>query len=123
NAILADTGWDVEQKGLGGAPPIRVVAGAKRHVTMDRALRLLGLGTGSIAEIPADGQGRMDVGSVRAVLQEHAAPTIVCVKLGEVNTGSCDAVEEIADLVQGTGAWLHVDGAFGLWAATSPARA
>jgi glutamate/tyrosine decarboxylase-like PLP-dependent enzyme len=123
NSVLADVGWDVEQAGLTGAPPIRVVAGARRHVTIDRALRLLGLGTGSITEIPADGQGRMDIGDLRTVLEEHATPTIVCAKLGEVNTGSCDAVGEIADLVEGTGVWLHVDGAFGLWAAASRARA
>jgi glutamate/tyrosine decarboxylase-like PLP-dependent enzyme len=123
NSVLADVGWDVEQAGLTGAPPIRVVAGARRHVTIDRALRLLGLGTGSITEIPADGQGRMNMRDLRTVLEEHATPTIVCAKFGEVNTGSCDAVGEIADLVEGTGAWLHVDGAFGLWAVAARARA
>ena len=120
NSVLADAGWDVEHSGLVGAPPIRVLAGAKRHVTIDRALRLLGIGAGSVVEIAADDQGRMDVRELRTVLEQEAEPTIVCAQVGEVNSGSLDAVGEIADLVEGTGAWLHVDGAFGLWAAASP---
>ena len=123
NAVLADVGWNVEEAGLATAPPIRVLAGAKRHATIDRALRLLGLGTGAIAEIAADGQGRMDIAQLSAALAESAGPTIVCAQLREVNTGSFDAAREIADVLEGTGAWLHVDGAFGLWAAASDAHA
>jgi glutamate/tyrosine decarboxylase-like PLP-dependent enzyme len=120
HGVLAGAGWDVERDGLAGAPPIRVVAGAKRHVTIDRALRLLGIGTGAIVEIAADAQGRMDLAGLRAALGEGERPTIVCTQLGEVNSGSFDPVSEIADLAHDSGAWLHVDGAFGLWAAASP---
>jgi glutamate/tyrosine decarboxylase-like PLP-dependent enzyme len=118
--VLRAVGHDVERDGLVGAPPIRVLAGAKRHGTIGRALRLVGLGTGCIHEVPADGEGRMLVDALRAELAAGDGPTIVCAQLGEVNTGACDDLEAIADAVEGTGAWLHVDGAFGLWAAASP---
>ena len=117
--VLAAHGWDVESDGLRGAPPIRVVAGAKRHVTVNRALRLLGLGTGSIVEVPADDQGRMRPDVLRDALRA-GGPTIVCAQAGEVNTGAFDPLGEIADAAVEAGAWLHVDGAFGLWAAASP---
>ncbi len=120
HAVLADAGWDVEQAGLSGAPPIRVLAGAKRHVTIDRALRLLGIGTASVVEIRSDDKARMDVAELRKELAAGVGPTVVCAQLGEVNTGSFDPIGEIADVVEGTGAWLHLDGAFGLWAAASP---
>jgi glutamate/tyrosine decarboxylase-like PLP-dependent enzyme len=110
----------VEEKGLTGAPPIRVFAGEKAHSTFPRALRFIGLGTGSIERIPADGQGRMRTDALRDALAAHDGPAIVCAKAGEVNTGSCDAFDEIADVAESAGAWLHVDGAFGLWAAASP---
>ncbi len=117
--VLAATGWDVERDGLQGAPPIRVVAGAKRHVTVNRALRLLGLGTGSVVEVPADDQGRIRPDVLRDAVRVEG-PTIVCAQAGEVNTGAFDPLEEIAEAAAETGAWLHVDGAFGLWAAASP---
>ncbi len=120
HAVLADAGWDVERDGLSGAPAIRVLGGARRHVTIDRALRLLGFGTASIVEVPSDDQGRMDVAALRDALAGGDGPTIVCAQLGEVNSGSFDPIAEIADAVAGTGAWLHADGAFGLWAAASP---
>jgi glutamate/tyrosine decarboxylase-like PLP-dependent enzyme len=120
HAVLGGAGWDVEHAGLSGAPPIRILAGAKRHVTIDRALRLLGIGTGSILEIPSDDQGRMDVAELRKAMAAGDGPIVVCAQLGEVNSGSFDPIGEIADAVEGTGAWLHVDGAFGLWAAASP---
>jgi len=119
--VLGDAGWDVPADGLAGAPPIRVVVGAKRHVTVDRALRLLGIGSSSLVVVPADDQGRMLVDGLRGALAEGSGPTIVCAQAGEVNTGAFDPLDEIADAVEGTGAWLHVDGAFGLWAAASPA--
>jgi glutamate/tyrosine decarboxylase-like PLP-dependent enzyme len=119
--ILAQHGWDVSQDGLTGAPAIRVVAADERHVTVDRALRLLGLGNASIVPVPSDGQGRMRVGPLREALDELTGPTIVCAQLGNVNTGSFDPLDEIADAAEQAGAWLHVDGAFGLWAATVPA--
>jgi glutamate/tyrosine decarboxylase-like PLP-dependent enzyme len=120
NQVLAEAGWDVERDGLAGAPRIRVLAGEKVHSTLPRALRLVGLGTGSIVPVAADDQGRMRADSVRGALAAGEGPTIVCAQAGEVNTGSFDPFEEIADAAEEAGAWLHVDGAFGLWAAASP---
>jgi glutamate/tyrosine decarboxylase-like PLP-dependent enzyme len=114
--VLAQAGWDVAQDGLSGAPPIRVVVGEKRHVTIDRALRLLGIGASALIVVPSDDQGRM---VVDALPELDGSPTIVCGQAGEVNTGACDELGAIADAVEGTGAWLHVDGAFGLWAGAS----
>jgi glutamate/tyrosine decarboxylase-like PLP-dependent enzyme len=118
--VLAGAGWDILRDGLQGSPRIRVLAGEERHVTVDRALRYLGIGSSQIEAIPADGQGRMDTAPLRAALADAHGPTIVCAQAGNVNTGSFDPLLEIADAVEGTGAWLHVDGAFGLWAAVSP---
>jgi glutamate/tyrosine decarboxylase-like PLP-dependent enzyme len=118
--VLAGAGWDILRDGLQGSPRIRVLAGEERHVTVDRALRYLGIGSSQIEAIPADGQGRMDAAPLRAALADGDGPTIVCAQAGNVNTGSFDPLLEIADAVEGTGAWLHVDGAFGLWAAVSP---
>jgi glutamate/tyrosine decarboxylase-like PLP-dependent enzyme len=89
-------------------------------VTVDRSLRLLGLGTGTLNVIPADGQGRMRADALREALASGNGPTIVCAQAGNVNTGASDPLSEIADVCEAAGAWLHVDGAFGLWAAASP---
>jgi glutamate/tyrosine decarboxylase-like PLP-dependent enzyme len=118
--VLARAGWDVEELGLAAAPPIRVVVGARRHVSVDRALRFLGIGRASLTVVPADGEGRLEVGALRTALDGNA-PTIVCAQAGELNTGAFDDLARIADLTAEVGAWLHVDGAFGLWAAASPA--
>ena len=118
--VLEQAGHDVERDGLTGAPPIRVLAGAQRHGTLDRALRLLGLGTGCVRPIAVDGEGRMLADELRAELARATGPTIVCSQLGEVNTGACDDLAAIADAASEAGAWHHVDGAFGLWAAASP---
>jgi glutamate/tyrosine decarboxylase-like PLP-dependent enzyme len=118
--VLAQAGWDVAAQGLAGAPPIRVVVGAKRHVTVDRALRLLGIGASSIVPVAADDQGRIRIDALRAELAAGNGATIVCAQAGEVNTGAFDPLDEIADAAAEAGAWLHVDGAFGLWAAASP---
>src|SRR5262245_20232269 len=88
NHVLAERGWDVEEKGLTGAPPIRVFAGEKAHSTFPRALRFIGLGTGSITRVAADGQGRMQADALREALAGHDGPAIVCAEAGEVNTGS-----------------------------------
>jgi glutamate/tyrosine decarboxylase-like PLP-dependent enzyme len=116
--VLERVGWDVGRDGLSGAPHVRVLVGAQRHVTIDRALRLLGLGVPEV--VPADEQGRLDAEALRAALPEGDGPTIVCAQAGEVNTGAFDRFDEIADASASHGAWLHVDGAFGLWAAASP---
>jgi glutamate/tyrosine decarboxylase-like PLP-dependent enzyme len=114
--VLDAVGWDVGADGLTGAPPMRVLVGEKRHVTVDRALRLLGLGAPTV--VAADSQGRLVPDALREALGE--GPTIVCAQAGEVNTGAFDPLPEIADACEAAGAWLHVDGAFGIWAAVSP---
>src|SRR5881398_2344685 len=116
--VLERAGWDVGRDGLFGAPRVRVLVGEKRHVTIDRALRLLGLGAPEA--VAADAQGRMKADALRVALDSHEGPTIVCAQAGEVNTGSFDPFEEIAAATAEHGAWLHVDGAFGLWAAATP---
>ncbi len=114
--VLAEAGSDVERDGLAGAPRIRVVVGANRHGTIDRALRMLGLGAPTDV-LPADDQGRMR----HEALQLDDRPTIVCAQAGEVNTGAFDAFHPLADARDAApNAWLHVDGAFGLWAAATP---
>lgn len=114
--VLQQAGWDVPQKGLAGAPPIRVVVGQTRHVTVDRALRLLGIGAAALEIVPVDDQGRMRVEQLRL----GDGPTIVCGQAGDVNTGAFDDLDAIADASAESGAWFHVDGAFGLWAAATP---
>ena len=118
--VLAKAGWDVAMDGLHGAPRIRVLAGADRHVTIDRSLRLLGLGTATLELVPADDQGRMRADALRSALAGNYGPVLVCAQTGNVNTGAVDPLAEIADACAGADAWLHVDGAFGLWAAASP---
>ena len=116
--VLDDVGWDVGHDGLAGAPPVRVLVGEQRHVTVDRALRLLGLG--APATVPADDQGRMQADALAEALAGSAGPTIVCAQAGDVNSGAFDPLPEIAEACQNSRAWLHVDGAFGIWAAVSP---
>ncbi len=118
--VLAEAGWEVNEQGLAGSPPITVLAGAKRHSTIDRALRYLGIGRAQIRVLDALPDGRLDPAALERGLAETGGPTIVCAQAGEVNTGVFDDLEAIADAVEGTGAWLHVDGAFGLWAAAAP---
>ena len=118
--LLRRCGWDVERSGLAGAPRIRVLAGAERHSTLDRAVRLVGLGTDSIVAVEADGQGRMSPDALRAALRDGSGPTLVCAQLGNVNTGAVDPIGVICEIAADAGAWVHVDGAFGMWAAASP---
>ncbi|MBB6473675.1 aminotransferase class V-fold PLP-dependent enzyme [Sphaerisporangium rubeum] len=120
--VLRQAGWDVERRGLLGAPPIRVVAGEERHATIDRSLRLLGLGSDVVEPVAADANGAIDPASLHEVLRTASpGPLIVCLQAGNVNTGACDPLREATDLARRHGAWVHVDGAFGLWAAASPA--
>src|SRR5215217_521285 len=119
--VLHRHGWDVGRDGLHDAPRVRVLAGAERHATVDRALRLLGLGENALEQVPATPAGAMEPDALAAALaSEPAGPTIVCAQLGNVNTGACDDLREIGPAARAAGAWLHVDGAFGLWAAASP---
>jgi glutamate/tyrosine decarboxylase-like PLP-dependent enzyme len=118
--LLKAAGWDVEANGLTGSPPMRVVVGEERHITIDCALRFLGLGTASLRSIPVDGQGRMQPDALRAVLAESPMPTILCAQAGNINTGAIDPLRVICDIGHEYDAWVHVDGAFGMWAAASP---
>jgi len=119
HGVLARAGWDVEADGLFGAPPITVLVSAEAHPTVHKSLGLLGLGRNRIVTIPTDGQGRMRVDALPPLSER----TIVCIQAGNVNTGSYDPAAEICRIAHKVGAWVHVDGAFGLWAAAAPERA
>jgi len=119
HAVLARAGWDVEEQGLFGAPPVTVVVGAEAHVSLLKALSMLGLGRSRVTTVPVDGQGRMRAGA----LPPFAPPAIVCLQAGNVNTGAFDPAAEIVPRAREAGAWVHVDGAFGLWARAVPSRA
>jgi len=120
--VLARAGWDVEARGLQGAPRVRVIVGEERHATIDIALRYLGLGAASVEVVPADAQGRMRTDLLAGVLDgAEPAPTIICAQAGNVNTGAFDDFDAICDAAAAHDAWVHVDGAFGLWAAVAPA--
>ena len=121
--VLAKAGWDVEARGLTGAPRIRVLASEERHATIDRSLRLLGVGADAVEPVAADANGAIDRQALRrALAADSGSPTIVCVQAGNVNTGACDDLVSACDLAHEHEAWVHVDGAFGLWAAVSPAK-
>ncbi len=117
--VLTDVGWDIDRKGLNGAPAIRVLAGAERHDTIDRALRYLGLGAPT--EVAADGQGRIIPQALRTELERGTGPAILCLQAGNLHSGAFDPFREAIALAHEHGAWVHVDGAFGLWALASPA--
>jgi glutamate/tyrosine decarboxylase-like PLP-dependent enzyme len=121
--VLERAGWDVEAEGLFGAPPIDVIVSDEAHYTIFMALRLLGLGGKRLRRIETDGQGRMRADALRAALQSGKGPCIVCAQAGNVNTGAFDPLRPIAESARDRGAWLHVDGAFGLWAAASASPA
>jgi glutamate/tyrosine decarboxylase-like PLP-dependent enzyme len=120
HAVLASAGWDVERDGLIGAPSVRILCGEQAHATVYTSLRLLGLGAETAIGIPADDQGRMNPDDLAKTLAANDGPTIVCAQAGNVATGAFDAFGPIADACTEHGAWLHVDGAFGLWAAAAP---
>ncbi len=121
--VLARAGWDVEAGGLVGAPAIRVVAGEERHATVDRSLRLLGIGADAVEPVAADANGAVDLEALaRALDAASGSPTIVCLQAGNVNTGACDDLAAACELARQGDAWVHVDGAFGLWAAASESK-
>jgi glutamate/tyrosine decarboxylase-like PLP-dependent enzyme len=122
SAVLDRAGWDVEANGLTGAPPVRIIVGDEVHATVPAALRLLGFGGKTAIRVAVDGQGAIRADALREALAEPATrdrPTIVCVQVGNVNSGAFDPVDEIVDAAHEAGAWVHVDGAFGFWAAAS----
>jgi glutamate/tyrosine decarboxylase-like PLP-dependent enzyme len=117
---LAETGWDVERDGLFGAPPLRVILGSHAHTTVRAALRMLGLGSDRAEVVASDDEGRMLPGDLERVLRSGQGPAIVIAQAGDVNSGAVDPLDAIVDAAHEYGAWVHVDGAFGLWAAASP---
>ena len=119
HAVLQRAGWNVEADGLFGAPPIMVVVGAEAHPSVAKSLGILGLGRARVVKVPVDGQGRMRADALPPI----SGPTIVCVQAGNVNTGAFDPIGEICRRAHEAGAWVHVDGAFGLWAAAAPSLA
>lgn len=121
--VLHGAGWDVERHGLFGAPPVAVVVGEEAHPTLFKSLGLLGFGRDRVVRIPVDGQGRMRPDAVQEFFTEHRGPAIVCTQAGNVNTGAFDPIGEICAISKSQGAWVHVDGAFGLWARATPTRA
>jgi glutamate/tyrosine decarboxylase-like PLP-dependent enzyme len=119
DALLERVGWDVQADGLFGAPPVTVVVGAHRHSTLSKSLGLVGLGRDRVVVVPADAEGRLQ----SADLPDARGPVLLCAQAGEVNSGAFDPFDEIADWAAERSAWLHVDGAFGLWALADPSRA
>ena len=119
HAVLQRAGWNVEADGLFGAPPITVVVGEEAHPTLLKGLGLLGLGRSRLIRVPVDGQGRMRADA----LPRLSGPAIVCTQAGNVNTGAFDPIAEISEIAHRAGAWVHVDGAFGLWAMAVPSMA
>lgn len=116
DSILLNEGWDCRAAGLFGAPAISVIVGAEAHPTLTKSLALLGLGEQRVFTVPVDNQGRMMAGELPPI----AGPTIICAQAGNIDTGAFDPLETICDRAEAAGAWVHVDGAFGLWAAASP---
>ena len=119
HVTLAHLGWNVESDGLIGAPDIKLVVGAEAHPTLFKSLGLLGLGRNKVIKVPVDGQGRMRANALPTL----SSNTIVCTQAGNVNTGAFDPIQEICRRAHDAGAWVHVDGAFGLWACAAPSRA
>jgi glutamate/tyrosine decarboxylase-like PLP-dependent enzyme len=121
DAVLAGRDWDVARDGLSGGPRVRVLAGAERHSSVDMALRYLGLGESEL--VASDEQGRLDAGALRAALATGDGPTIVCLQAGNVHSGAFDPFGPAIEAAHAAGAWVHVDGAFGLWADATPSLA
>jgi glutamate/tyrosine decarboxylase-like PLP-dependent enzyme len=118
--VLARHGWDVNKQGLFDAPRVRVFVGRDRHDTIDRAVHFLGLGQDAVREVASDNQGRLEAAALASALEAEEGPAIVCLQAGEVHTGGFDPFAAAIDAATRHQAWVHVDGAFGLWAAASP---
>jgi glutamate/tyrosine decarboxylase-like PLP-dependent enzyme len=119
--MLAKHGWDVERKGLAGAPQLRILSSNQRHGSIERAVRLLGIGSDNVVDLPVNGQGRLESRDLSRGLQERVRnPTVVLLQAGDINTGAFDPFDELIPIAHEYGAWVHIDGAFGLWSAASP---
>ncbi len=124
HAVLRRAGWDLTHQGLRGAPPVRLIVGEHRHASIDRAARFCGIGADELVVVPADDQGRMLPAALATALADgDGVPTIVCLQAGEVHTGAFDPFAELTPIARRHDAWVHIDGAFGLWAAASPTLA
>ena len=123
HAVLEAAGWDVEQEGLFGAPRVRIIVNEDRHGSVDRAVRQLGFGRASLQIVPLDPDDRLGAASLAQALAVGSGPTIVVLQAGDLHLGACDDYEALIPLAKAAGAWVHVDGAFGLWAKASPRRA
>jgi glutamate/tyrosine decarboxylase-like PLP-dependent enzyme len=117
--VLGRAGWDVERDGLFGAPPIELIASEQAHATLWKSLRLLGLGSGHVVRVPADEHGRI----IAARIPKCSGPAIVCAQAGHVDSGAFDVLPDVVDAARASAAWVHLDGAFGLWARAAPERA
>ncbi len=120
HAVLAKAGWDVAGRGMVGGPRVRLVVGADRHDTIDRAARFLGLGRENVVPVESDGEGRMSAEALASTLGSDTGPAIVCLQAGEVHTGAFDPFGPLIEIARRHDAWVHVDGAFGLWAGAAP---
>lgn len=120
HALFAEAGWNVETQGLIGAPKVTVIASDESHVSIFASLQMLGMGSEQTLRVATDDQGRMRVDQLESVLATVTTPFLVCAQAGNVNTGAFDPIEEIAQCVRSKSGWLHIDGAFGVWAAASP---
>jgi glutamate/tyrosine decarboxylase-like PLP-dependent enzyme len=120
NSVLTKTGWDVETSGLAGVPPIHVLCPESRHNSVDRSVRFLGIGSGQMTRVACDREGRIIYDELKRALETHAGPKIVCLQAGDINTGAFDDFVRLIPLAKEHDAFVHVDGAFGLWAAATP---
>jgi glutamate/tyrosine decarboxylase-like PLP-dependent enzyme len=120
HSVLERRGWDVEARGLSGAPAIRLLASRERHGSVKRAVRLLGMGSDNLGGLDTDDQGRLAPQALEEALVGDSVPAIVILQAGELNTGVFDPFEQLIPIARRYGAWVHIDGAFGLWAAASP---
>jgi len=120
NGVLKQIGWDVETAGLASAPPVHVLCPESRHNSIDRSVRFLGMGSLQLVQVPCDREGRILPHELRRALLEHKGPKIVCLQAGDINTGAFDDFTTLIPLAHQHSAWVHVDGAFGLWAAATP---
>jgi glutamate/tyrosine decarboxylase-like PLP-dependent enzyme len=122
HGVLRRVGWNVEEDGLAGAPPVHLVVSAASHITIHSSMRMLGFGTRALVKVDADEQGRMRADSLRQTLRTLDGPVIVCAQAGNVNSGAVDPLRELAEIAHERDAWLHVDGAFGLWGRASASK-
>lgn len=119
-ALLERAGWDVNERGMAGSPAIRIISSDQRHGSFERAVRLLGFGRANAEYLPPDSEGRLDPAALEAALERNSSPAIVLLQAGEINTGIFDSFADLIPIAHRHGAWVHVDGAFGMWAAASP---